>query len=57
MRAACARHGIIAGIHTAGGAQSREFADAGFAMCTVTTDVALLRAAALRELTAARAQS
>jgi 4-hydroxy-2-oxoheptanedioate aldolase len=54
IRNACARHGIIAGIHTSGGAEARRHASAGFAMCTLTTDAALLRARVREELAAAR---
>jgi 4-hydroxy-2-oxoheptanedioate aldolase len=54
VRRACARHGIAAGIHTGGGAAARAYADAGFGMCTVSTDAALLRVSARRELAAAR---
>jgi 4-hydroxy-2-oxoheptanedioate aldolase len=54
VRTACARAGIAAGIHTSGGAQAREFADAGFQMCTLGTDAALLRTTARNELTLAR---
>jgi 4-hydroxy-2-oxoheptanedioate aldolase len=54
VRTACERAGIAAGIHTSGGAQAREFADAGFQMCTLGTDAALLRTTARNELTLAR---
>jgi 4-hydroxy-2-oxoheptanedioate aldolase len=54
VRDACARAGIAAGIHTGGGAQAREFADAGFQMCTLGTDAQLLRATARSELAIAR---
>jgi 4-hydroxy-2-oxoheptanedioate aldolase len=54
VREACVRAGIAAGIHTGGGAQAREFADAGFQMCTLGTDAALLRSVARNELAAAR---
>jgi len=53
IRATAARHGLLAGIHTGGGSQARTLADAGFRMCTVSTDAALLRAVAKRELAAA----
>jgi 4-hydroxy-2-oxoheptanedioate aldolase len=51
---ACQRHGIIAGIHTAGGEQARQYAEAGFAMCTVATDAVLLRTMVRQQLAAAR---
>jgi 4-hydroxy-2-oxoheptanedioate aldolase len=54
VRGACERAGIVAGIHTGGGAQAREFAAAGFQMCTLGTDAALLRSVARSELAAAR---
>jgi 4-hydroxy-2-oxoheptanedioate aldolase len=56
VRLACVRAGIAAGIHTGGGAQAREFADAGFQMCTLGTDAALLRTTARNELTLARGE-
>jgi 4-hydroxy-2-oxoheptanedioate aldolase len=54
IRSACARHELLAGIHTGGGAQAREFAQAGFQMLTILTDLALLRSASQRELVLAR---
>ncbi len=54
VRRACAANGIIAGIHTTGGAQAREFADAGFQMCTLSTDASLLRSIVRSELAVAR---
>jgi 4-hydroxy-2-oxoheptanedioate aldolase len=54
VRHACARNGVTAGIHTGGGAQARAYADAGFAMCTIATDAALLRSVARAELEIAR---
>jgi len=56
IREACQRHGILPGIHTSGGAQARALAEAGYRMCTLATDVALLRTAARRELAAARGE-
>lgn len=55
VRTACERHGIVPGIHTSGGVQARAFADAGFKMCTLGTDAALLRTTAREQLAAARA--
>ena len=54
IREACHRSGIAAGIHAASGEWARRHAEAGFDMVTVATDAALLRDAALRELSAAR---
>jgi 4-hydroxy-2-oxoheptanedioate aldolase len=54
IREACHRNGIAAGIHCASGEWAMNHAKAGFNMVTVATDAALLRAAALRELTIAR---
>ena len=51
---ACHRKGIAVGIQCASGEWARRHAEAGFDMVTVATDAALLREAALRELTAAR---
>jgi 4-hydroxy-2-oxoheptanedioate aldolase len=57
IREACHRHGIAAGIHAPSGEWARKHAGAGFDMVTVATDATLLRAAALRELIAARGES
>lgn len=49
----CRRHEIIPGIHTAGGANTRRYAEAGFRMLTIQSDGAFLRGAAqaaLRDL-------
>jgi 4-hydroxy-2-oxoheptanedioate aldolase len=54
IREACHEHGIAAGIHAPSGEWARRHAEAGFDLVTVATDAPLLRAAALRELTAAR---
>jgi 4-hydroxy-2-oxoheptanedioate aldolase len=54
IREACNQNGIAAGIHAASGESAREHAEAGFDMVTVATDAALLRAAALREVSLAR---
>jgi 4-hydroxy-2-oxoheptanedioate aldolase len=54
IRACCKRNGIVAGIHTSGGAQARGYADAGFDMCTLGTDAGLLRARLRDELGLAR---
>jgi 4-hydroxy-2-oxoheptanedioate aldolase len=56
IRDACHEHGIAAGIHSASGEWARSHAEAGFDMVTVATDAPLLRAATLRELSAARAE-
>jgi 4-hydroxy-2-oxoheptanedioate aldolase len=57
IKEACHRSGIAAGIHAASGEWARKHVEAGFDMVTVATDAALLRAAALREITVARAGS
>ena len=54
IREACNRNGIAAGIHAASGERARAHAEAGFDMVTVATDAALLKSAALREVTVAR---
>jgi 4-hydroxy-2-oxoheptanedioate aldolase len=54
IREACHRNGIAAGIHAASGERARQHAEAGFDMVTVATDAALLRGAALREVSVAR---
>ena len=50
------RRGIAAGIQCASGEWARRHAEAGFDMVTVATDAALLRAAARREVAAARGE-
>jgi 4-hydroxy-2-oxoheptanedioate aldolase len=57
IREACHRNGIVAGIHAPSGEWARKHAEAGFDVVTVATDAALLRSAALRELTIARGES
>jgi 4-hydroxy-2-oxoheptanedioate aldolase len=52
IRATCAAAGVIAGIHTGGGALARAYVDAGFRMVTVATDAAALRKAVLADLRA-----
>jgi 4-hydroxy-2-oxoheptanedioate aldolase len=54
IREACHEHGIAAGIHAPSGEWARRHAEAGFDLITVASDAPLLRAAALREMTAAR---
>jgi 4-hydroxy-2-oxoheptanedioate aldolase len=54
VRRACERSGIVPGLHTGGGAQARAYAEAGFKMCTLGTDAALLRTTARNELAVAR---
>jgi 4-hydroxy-2-oxoheptanedioate aldolase len=54
IREACHEHGIAAGIHAPSGEWARRHAEAGFDLITVATDAPLLRAATLREMTAAR---
>jgi 4-hydroxy-2-oxoheptanedioate aldolase len=56
IREACHRHGIAAGIHSPDGEWARKHAEDGFTMVTVATDAALLREAALREVTVARGE-
>jgi len=52
----CAEKGIIAGTHTGGGADARRAIESGFRMATVSTDAAILRAAAAAHLAAARGE-
>lgn len=56
IREACHRHGVAAGIQSASGGAARSHAEAGFDMVTVATDAAILRAAARREVAAARGE-
>lgn len=50
----CAGAGIVAGVHTGGGADARAALDRGFQMATVSTDAGIFRQAAMTELAAAR---
>ncbi len=54
VREACARNGVVAGIHASSGEWAKKHAEAGFDMVTVATDASLLRGAALAELAAVR---
>jgi 4-hydroxy-2-oxoheptanedioate aldolase len=54
IRETCHRVGIAAGIHAPAGEWARKHAETGFDVVTVATDAALLRSAALREVTVAR---
>ena len=53
---ACAARGIVAGIHTGGGADARRALDSGYRMATVSTDAAIFRQAISAELAAARGE-
>jgi 4-hydroxy-2-oxoheptanedioate aldolase len=54
VRDACARAGIVPGIHTSGGADARRRLDEGFRLVSLPTDAVLLRSALVRELATAR---
>jgi 4-hydroxy-2-oxoheptanedioate aldolase len=54
VREACARAGVLAGIHCADPADAPSRADQGFDLVTVGTDVGLLRSAAAAGLAAVR---
>lgn len=54
IREACQREDIVAGIQANTGGAARAFADEGFLMVTVATDVALLTRSAAAELGSAR---
>ena len=56
IRAACERHGIVAGIQCGSGAAARKRADAGFGMVTFTKDSSLLPNAVKREVADALGQ-
>jgi 4-hydroxy-2-oxoheptanedioate aldolase len=56
IRETCHRNGIAAGIQCASGEWARRHVEAGFDLVTVATDAALLKSAALRELTIARGE-
>ena len=52
--AACRKHGKIASLFCMSGQRAREMAARGFHICSVSTDGALLAAAARQELAAAK---
>lgn len=54
IRAACEEAGIVPGVHCSSGEEARRRAAEGFRLVTVTSDAALLREGARRELAAAR---
>jgi len=56
VRKACAKSGIVAGIHSPSGEWARRHAEAGFDMVTVATEASLLRSAALAELAVVRGE-
>jgi 4-hydroxy-2-oxoheptanedioate aldolase len=56
IKEACHRNNIAAGIHAPSGEWARKHVETGFDIVTVATDAALLRAAALREVTVARGE-
>lgn len=51
---ACSEHGIVAGMHCAGGAEARVRAQTGFTLVTVGVDAAMFRGRIADELAAAR---
>lgn len=53
IREACARHGVVAGIHAADGAMAARRVDEGFQMVTVGQDLSLVGAGASAALAAA----
>jgi 4-hydroxy-2-oxoheptanedioate aldolase len=55
VQAACENHGKVSAIHTAGPEHARARTAAGFAMCTITADLAVLRRSAAADLDIARA--
>lgn len=52
--AACTAHGIVPGVHSGGGEHARNYAERGFRMITVTSDLASMRSHARAQLRAAR---
>jgi len=55
IRAACAAHGIVSGLHCYEGTSARRAVEQGFGMVTVAVELRLLRAALALELAGARA--
>jgi 4-hydroxy-2-oxoheptanedioate aldolase len=54
---ACDAHGLVAGMHCAGGAQARARASQGFRLITVGVDSNLFKSTVARELAEARTQA
>jgi 4-hydroxy-2-oxoheptanedioate aldolase len=54
IRAACAEHGLVAGIHCYDGTVASRYIEQGFGMVTVAVELRLLRAALAAELARAR---
>jgi len=54
VRAVCEAHSLIPGMHCAGGAAARRYADDGFRLITVGVDSSMFRSTIGRELGAAR---
>jgi 4-hydroxy-2-oxoheptanedioate aldolase len=54
VREAAVAHGLIAGMHCAGGAAAQHYAAAGFRLITVGVDTRMFKATIGRELSAAR---
>jgi 2-keto-3-deoxy-L-rhamnonate aldolase RhmA len=54
VRAAAIANGIIPGVHAATGDQAREYAQAGYRMISVSSDLAMLRSYARTQLRNAR---
>lgn len=52
----CAERGIVAGIHTGGGADARRVLASGYRMATVATDASIFRQAIRAELAVARGE-
>ena len=50
----CRTHGVIAGIHTTGGEQANRYANEGFQLCTLATDISFVRDMATKELAISR---
>jgi 4-hydroxy-2-oxoheptanedioate aldolase len=54
VRASCERTGKVAGIHTGDGQTARQYAEEGFQMVTVVSDMGLIAAGGRRELAVVR---
>jgi 4-hydroxy-2-oxoheptanedioate aldolase len=57
IAAACARNGIIAGMHCTDGSAARRFAERGFRLITCFKDTTLVTAAALKEVALAEGRN
>ncbi len=57
IRIACEHNNIVVGIHTTGGEQAKHYAERGFRMLSLASDLSLLRAAMREQVNLARSST